>query len=89
VVCADLWSAPASGFFHALYFATNDVYCQNLSSRAFVTCAGITETPAISGERFTCAFWGESVRTSVRLPSGTTVSTTVLATPHHSFSCTA
>ena len=44
---------------------------------------------AVSGERFTCAFWGESVRTSVRLPSGKTVSTTVVATPHHSFSCTA
>jgi hypothetical protein len=44
---------------------------------------------AVSGERFTCAFWGESVRTSVRLPSGKTVSTTVVATPHHTFTCVA
>jgi hypothetical protein len=35
----------------------------------------------------TCDFWGESVRTSVLLPSGKTVSINVLATPHHRVSC--
>lgn len=34
-----------------------------------------------------CAFWGESVRTSILLPSGRTVSRRVLATPHHVVSC--
>lgn len=149
VVCADLWSVPDTSmkfFGSKLYFGMNEVYCQNLRTRAYARCAGITETPAFGGsvtppgvtgpapvhgtfgggqqicgtvlhhsacaaretvhealttktifppfsttrgERLTCAFWGESVRTSVRLPSGKTVSINVLATAHRTFTCVA
>ena len=39
------------------------------------------------GGTWTCGFWGESVRTSILLPSGHTVSREVLATPHHDVNC--
>jgi hypothetical protein len=42
---------------------------------------------AQSGGTWTCGFWGESVRTSILLPSGHTVSRHVLATPHHVVNC--
>jgi hypothetical protein len=141
VVCADLWSEPDGD--GTQYFGQNEVYCQNLKSRGYVTCSGIHETPAI-GREFctdelgslcpppsnettfgggqqicgtvfghsacaaretvhvanpftfeffarpgpdTCSFHGESVRTSIRLPSGKNVSIEVLATPEHVVSC--
>lgn len=34
-----------------------------------------------------CTFWGESVRTSIRLPSGRSFSINTLATPKHTVSC--
>ena len=48
VVCADLWSFPNGPF--TQYFGQNEVYCQNLSSRGYVQCAGIHETPAIGAD---------------------------------------
>jgi hypothetical protein len=141
VVCADLMAVPDGNQTH--YFGQNEVYCQNLSSRGFVRCSGIHETPGIGADyrvsvnglieddastfgggqqicgtvfhhsacavRETvhvaseadsyeapslnpnvvgCSFWGESVRTSVRLPgSGQTVSINVLATARFNRSC--
>ncbi|MBO0808656.1 MAG: hypothetical protein J2P32_10195 [Actinobacteria bacterium] len=50
VACADLLSVPDGS--HTEYFGRNEVYCQNLRTRAYARCAGITETPAIGGDYF-------------------------------------